>query len=340
VDASGRVAAYAHLPPGDYTLRIQGSNRNGEWSPAEWRMALAVEPAFYQTWWCRGLLVLLAVLAVAALFRLRLRQLRRRAAALERTVAERTAALEQAYRSIEQASLTDALTGLHNRRYLEQTIQADFDLATRRHAETQGTTDAATDADLVLFMLDLDHFKQVNDQFGHAAGDAVLVQTAALLRQCLRASDHVVRWGGEEFLLVARFIDRRQGAALAEKIRAAIAAHAFVLPGGLLLRKTISIGFASYPYCPGLPGASTLDTLQRMADTALYAAKRGWRDAWVGVEPSRRAGDGVSDGAGNDGAAGAEQAVQRFLADAHAAVAAGQMQVIVAGDHAESVRWH
>jgi diguanylate cyclase (GGDEF)-like protein len=324
VDAGQRVAAYAHLPPGAYQLRIQGSNRNGDWSPAEWRMALTVAPAFYQTWWFRSLLWLLGGLLVFGLFRLRLRQLRRRSARLERTVAERTAALETAYRRIEQASLTDPLTQLHNRRYLEQAIQADFELATRRMYETP----PLDDADLILFMLDLDHFKSVNDHYGHAAGDAVLVQTAEVLKRCLRASDHVVRWGGEEFLLVARFVNRREGPMLAEKIRAAIAAHAFQLPCGTVLHKTTSIGFACYPFAPGQPTPATLDTLQRMADTALYAAKRGWRDAWVGVAPAQ-----VRD-------EGAELAVRRFLADAEAAVAEGRMQIYVAAENESTLRWH
>jgi len=324
VDASQRVAAYAHLPPGGYQLRIQGSNRNGEWNPAEWRMQLTVAPAFYQTWWFRSLMWLLSVLAIVGLFRLRLRQLRRRSARLERTVAERTAALETAYRRIEQASLTDPLTQLHNRRYLEQAIQADFELATRRMYEAP----PPDDADLILFMLDLDHFKSVNDQYGHAAGDAVLVQTAEVLKRCLRASDHVVRWGGEEFLLVARFVNRRDGPMLAEKIRAAIAAHRFLLPCGTVLHKTTSIGFACYPFAPGQPTPATLDTLQRMADTALYAAKRGWRDAWVGVAPAQ-----VHD-------EGAELAVRRFLADAQAAVAEGRMQIYVAAENESTLRWH
>ena len=323
VNAQQRVAAYAHLPPGSYQLQVQSSDRDGQWHGTQWQMALTVLPAFYQTWWFRALMVMAVVLAIAALFRLRLRHLRRRSAQLERLVAERTAALETAYRRIEEASLTDPLTGLHNRRFLEQAIQADLDLAMRRNSETP----PPPSSDLVLFMLDLDHFKQVNDQYGHAAGDAVLVQTAQVLRACLRASDYIVRWGGEEFLLVARFVDRREGAALAEKIRAAVAAHAFTLDDGQVLRKTTSIGFAAFPLMAGLPITIGFDTLQRMADTALYAAKRGWRDAWVGVEP------GPAD------AATTEQAVLHFLNDAEAAVADGGMKVIVNAANNGPMRW-
>jgi diguanylate cyclase (GGDEF)-like protein len=324
-DASQRVAAYTGLPPGDYTLHIQGSNRSGQWSPNGLVIPLVVTPAFHQTIWFRVALWLLGALAVFGLFRLRLRQLRLRSAQLERTVAERTADLEAAYRRIEDASLTDSLTQLRNRRFLEQAIPADLELVARRHS----TATPPTDSDLVLFMLDLDHFKQVNDMYGHAAGDAVLVQTSQLLKQCMRNSDYVVRWGGEEFLLVARFIDRKQGAQLAEKIRATIAGHVFVLPDGGTLHKTVSIGFASFPFVPGLPTAVTLDTLQHIADCALYAAKRSWRDGWVGVE----SGVGAESHAVDD-------AVKDFLVNAEAAVAGGRFNVLVAPSHQGTVRWN
>lgn len=258
-------------------------------------------------------------LGVAFLFRLRLHALRRRGERLERLVAERTAELEAASRRLEQASLTDPLTGLHNRRYLEQTIQADFDLAARRHRSVP----PEPHSDLVLFMLDLDHFKRVNDQHGHAAGDAVLQQTATVLRDCMRSSDHIVRWGGEEFLLVARFIDRNDAPALAEKLRLAVAAHEFLIPGGQVLRKTVSIGFASFPGMPGRPSALTPESLQRLADAALYAAKHTWRDAWVGVQ-----------------ARSGEAGLSRFLADPTSAVEAGDVSLLVPQQRGRVVNWH
>ncbi|MGM9481027.1 two-component regulator propeller domain-containing protein [Roseateles sp. NT4] len=279
--ADQRLAAYTGLPPGRYQLLVQGSNRAGRWSEPPLSLAVQVMPALHQTWWFRAAIALLALLLIVAVFRLRLRALRRRGAELERVVAERTADLQAAYQRIEQASLTDPLTGLHNRRFLEQTLPADLELAARRH--TAGHP-VPPDSDHVLLMLDLDHFKSVNDTHGHAAGDAVLVQTAEVLRQALRASDYVVRWGGEEFLVVARFVERASAPQLAEKIRMAIAAHEFRLPDGSPQHKTVSIGFACFPFAAGGPGASALDSLQHLADLALYAAKRSWRDAWVGVE--------------------------------------------------------
>jgi diguanylate cyclase (GGDEF)-like protein len=266
-DASRRSLAYTNLGAGDYTLRVQGTNRAGEWSPHELRLPVRVVPAFYETLWFR----LLAALALCALaygaYRLRVRQLGARARELERVVRERTAELEEAYARIESASLTDPLTGLRNRRYLEQVIGADQQLAERRGE------------DLVLLLVDLDHFKSVNDRHGHAAGDAVLVQTAEVLRQVFRASDHLVRWGGEEFLIVARFVDRAHGPELGEKLRAAVEAHPFALPAvdvehGEVLRRTCSIGVAAWPSPP-----LSWDQVIQEADAALYEAKRGGRNA-------------------------------------------------------------
>jgi len=305
--ADQRLAAYSGLPPGDYRLRVQASNRAGKWSPQEATLTLRVEPAWYQTWWCRLAAGLATGMSLWGLLRLRLRSLRLRGERLEALVDERTADLQDAYQRIEAASLSDALTGLHNRRFLEQAMPADFELAQRR----QGDPAHADEANLLLLMLDLDHFKQVNDRYGHAAGDAVLVQTGQLLRQALRASDHVVRWGGEEFLVVARFVERGAGAQLAEKIRAAVAGHAFELPDDRQLRCTVSVGFSCWPFQPGRGAPGRLDLLHRVADAGLYAAKRNWRDAWVGVEFTQEAG---------------ADAVEHFLSDPAGAAAAGTVR--------------
>ena len=96
--------------------------------------------------------------------------------------------------------------------------------------------------------------------------------TPAVLRATFRSSDYLVRWGGEEFLIVARFIDRAEAIALAEKLRAAIEAHEFVLPDGTMLRRTCSIGVAAFP--SGLSWEQTVDA----ADQALYDAKREGRN--------------------------------------------------------------
>lgn len=323
INAEERVAIYTGLPPGDYQLRIQGTNRNGVWSPAELQLAVIVAPTFYQTWWFRIALVILMLMIIAEVFQYRVRQIRLRSKELERAVAERTADLQTAYKQIEEASLTDPLTKLNNRRFLEQTIQSELDLATRHHSGSTGQQNS----DLVLLMLDIDHFKLVNDEHGHAAGDAVLVQTAQLLKMCMRASDYVVRWGGEEFLLVARLIDRAQAAGLADKILSTISAHVYTLPDNQVIYKTVSIGFIAFPFIAGHPHPMTLDTLQRMADIALYAAKRSWRNAWVGIEAVEKT--GMSD----------QQIIERFLNDPGAAVEEGLVTAITMPDKQGSLHW-
>ena len=300
-DASQRSLAYTSLPPGAYTLRVQGTNRAGRLSPHEIRMPIQVLPAFYQTAWFQALSALLILAFAYAGYRLRVRRLEARGRELEQVVRERTLELQEAYARIEEASLTDPLTRLRNRRFLEQSIAADLELAARG----QG--------DLVFLLLDLDHFKSVNDTYGHAAGDAVLVQMSEVLRSVFRSSDHVVRWGGEEFLVVVRFTDRREAPDLAEKIRAAVAAHGFRLDDGTVLERTCSIGFASWPFLQERPHTVGWEEIVDLADLGLYAAKRSGRNRWVGIEA---------------GAAGdPEEAVKRFREDPKSAVSKGEVRV-------------
>lgn len=199
---------------------------------------------------------------------------------LELRVAERTAELQRALRALEESSLTDPLTGLRNRRFLLQHLEQDAALNLRR---AQNPADALAATDTVMFMVDLDHFKHVNDTHGHLAGDAVLIQIKERLLRVFRESDYLVRWGGEEFLIVARATLRAQAARLAERVRLAIANEDFVLPDGARLAKTCSIGFACHPFSATQPLALKWQDVIAMIDMALYAAKRAGRNAWVGL---------------------------------------------------------
>jgi diguanylate cyclase (GGDEF)-like protein len=264
---------YSRLPPGDYVLRVGVMKRDGRWSARELRLPVMVMPAFHQTTFARVLFVLAGAALLYGAYRLRVRQLRAREKALERIVAERTRELAEKNQQIEEASLTDPLTKLRNRRYLEQTIGNDLELAAR----------GGVDRDLVFLMIDLDHFKSVNDQYGHAAGDAVLVEVARVVASTMRTSDTVVRWGGEELLIVVRFVDRAHAAEVAEKVRSAVAALEIVLPDGTMIRRTCSIGFAAWPFSPAAPRALSWERVVDLADAALYIAKHGGRNAWCGV---------------------------------------------------------
>lgn len=184
---------------------------------------------------------------------------------LRKALEERTASLEEALRELAEASLTDPLTGLRNRRFLVQRIAG---LAA---------------ADLTFFLIDIDHFKRVNDLHGHAAGDSVLQLVASRLREVFPPTDHLVRWGGEEFLAVTCDGSRARGPEIAERIRARMANEAFALDEHLRESVTCSVGFASLPFFPGYPQAMDWQDVVRLADLGLYAAKEAGRNRWVGL---------------------------------------------------------
>ena len=160
---------------------------------------------------------------------------------------------------------TDSLTGLPNQRAAADTLKRMFAQAT------------ATGSPLALLFLDLDHFKQINDQRGHAVGDQVLANVGAVLRNVLRSRDFAARNGGEEFAILLPDTEIASALAIAERIRAAIAEIS--LPG-IDVSVTISIGVSGFP-----DHASTLDRLERLADAALYLAKRLGRNRVELAEP-------------------------------------------------------
>lgn len=226
---------------------------------------------------------------------------------LDRKVAERTEELrakneglkqaqqelQGAYQKLEEASLSDPLTGLHNRRFLSKSMPADISLVEREYqnwlvanqpsGENAAHRQLPKDHDLIFMLLDVDYFKWVNDSYGHSAGDKVLEQLSRLLEDVLRDSDYLVRWGGEEFLIVARFCSRAEAPEMAERIRQAVAHYAFDLGNGQQLQKTCSIGYAAYPFYPQVPNTVTWEQVVDTADRALYAAKNAGRDCWVGI---------------------------------------------------------
>ncbi|UUZ49560.1 GGDEF domain-containing protein [Massilia sp. B-10] len=130
--------------------------------------------------------------------------------------------LKRAYRSVRDMSLSDPLTGLRNRRYLATRIDEDLAQIERQriaHGRQHGA-ESLHNADVVFMMIDMDHFKKVNDEHGHAMHDALLKQFSAILLQEVRDSDTVVRWGGEEFLIVAKQSSNAEVHQLAERVRA------------------------------------------------------------------------------------------------------------------------
>ncbi len=192
---------------------------------------------------------------------------------------------------LQDLALQDTLTGLRNRRFLAEFMGPETERILR-----SWTPDSTVPQSLTLLLLDLDHFKQVNDTLGHAAGDAILKQLATLLTESVRKHDLAIRWGGEEFVLVARGADRGYALVLAERIRAKVASHVFTLPDGKTLNKTCSIGYSLFPFAPKRTDLLTWEQVLSLADAALYRAKAAGRNRAFGVFPgeSPLEGDGAT----------------------------------------------
>lgn len=275
VDASGRNPSFGPLKPGHYTLQVRATAHHSLWGPEQLQLPITLEPAWWETDAARVGGVLAGLLAIWGWMRWRMHSLRLREAELKGLVDERTAELRE-------LSLTDALTGLRNRRYLELRLDDDLRLCLRRF-ETPGDAAPGPDADLLLMLLDLDHFKRINDVHGHAAGDAVLIQLAERLRAVFRETDSLVRWGGEEVLALARETDRREAAELAARVCAAVRDQPFEIGPGETVHVTVSIGFCAFPLDPRHPRLWDWRACLALADSALYAAKDQGRDGYVGA---------------------------------------------------------
>jgi diguanylate cyclase (GGDEF)-like protein len=284
-----REARYTGLPPGTYTFQVRASHDGGPPGPvASW--SFTVLPPWWRTWWAALGLAGAGAGLLAGAVRWRTRWLRRRNRILDALVKLRTEdlsdankALLEANRALSEASMVDALTGLKNRRFLAFHLPEEVARVQRSYRTARKFERIPKGEDMVFLLVDLDHFKSINDTYGHAAGDAVLRQTADLLREACRESDAVARWGGEEFLVVARRTDRTTAHVVAKNIRERMAAHAFDLGEGRTLRRTCSVGFAPLPFFPGDADALGWEQVLELADQCLYAAKESGRDAYVGV---------------------------------------------------------
>jgi diguanylate cyclase (GGDEF)-like protein len=198
----------------------------------------------------------------------------RRLTALDKSLLEKIA--NQAHIVVENSrlierlrnlSIRDGLTELYNHRHIMETVGAEFERACRYGSP------------MSLMMLDIDHFKRVNDQHGHQTGDVVLRDVARLLTGALRSVDAVGRYGGEEFLVVLPHTGYDETRRTAERLRRLVGDHAF-RSSDKDLCVTISVGVASYPHGDDVRSASDL---LRVADQALYRAKEGGRNRVVGA---------------------------------------------------------
>lgn len=302
-DARGsRRAIYSSVPAGSYTFQVQASNSDGVWNREGVAMALNVTAPPWKTGWAYAGYALAAIALFGGLLRGHWRRRARNAkrqAQLEELVRERTVELaarnkdlEALNVKLEEASLTDQLTGLRNRRYVDRHIESQVCAVQRRHFESKRppTQGGPSDSSRLMFlmMVDLDGFKNINDTFGHHAGDQALLEVKARIAACCRESDEVIRWGGDEFLIVGH-CSRFSGAeVLAEKIRTRLADRRYEVGKGCLAQLSGSVGVASIPFAPGRANLGTWTQVLAIADRGAYLAKANGRNAWFSLRGTDR----------------------------------------------------
>ena len=153
----------------------------------------------------------------------------------------------------------------------------------KKYQESRPERATSNEADLIFFIMDVDYFKQINDTHGHMAGDEVLIQMKNIIQKVFRESDYMVRWGGEEFLIVARACDREAAPVLAERLRKTMEEYSFDIGDGVTIKRTCSIGFACFPFLTEQTEQITWLNVIAIADHCLIAAKKTQRNAWIGL---------------------------------------------------------
>ena len=296
-------ATYRSLPAGDYTFTVKASSNDGVWNEQGASFRLHVEPPPWQTLWAYSFYAIFFGGALVSYKHNKNKKLERIAkynAKLEsevtartRELLERNDELNALNAKLREASFTDPLTGLKNRRYLYESVSSMVASAERR-TESAGRKSAefhtaAIAPSMFFMMIDLDGFKLINDTYGHDAGDRALIQVREVLESTCRKADTIIRWGGDEFMVVGDNTSTRAVERLAERLRCKIAECQYRLGNGHVGRLSGSIGFAMYPFSPlKRTGLLNWEQVVVVADRASYAAKKSGRNAWVGVYGTRK----------------------------------------------------
>lgn len=272
VGSSAWIIALLLLPGASLTARTPGS--------IPW----------YQTGWAMILWLLTALAVFTATLRIKTRDLRRQKRLLEQLVAERS-------QQLREASLTDSLTGLRNRRYIQEVLSKETAafISFKHHLLTAQDERGKTSQHerYGLFLLDIDRLRKINEAYGHDAGDRILQQLAAILAGSVRQDDVVVRMGGGEFLIVLRKTAPEYLPLFAAKLQAQLAETTFRIADAPELQLTCSIGYSGLPLYENNPDRLSLDQTLALLDLGLNRAKENGRNQAVHIlaGPETPAGD-------------------------------------------------
>ncbi len=257
-----REAVFTGLQPASYLFELEEADGNNAWGTRNASLPINIVPQYWQTTWFRSLCGILFLAMSFALYMIRVRYLLTRSRGLEQQVYQSRAELqlakkvaEDAQRALKAQAMKDSLTDLWNRRVIFEMLEKEVSRAQRDQLP------------IAVVMIDLDHFKNVNDTYGHLTGDAVIQESSRRIAELMRPYDFAGRYGGEEFLIVLPGCSAMNGVQRAEDFRRAIAETPIATACGPLT-VTCSLGVASHD------GIMPAEDLIHQADEALYRAKR------------------------------------------------------------------
>ncbi len=297
------VAFYNQLSPGKYRMEVTQKSASGIWSESPLSFELVLLPPWWASSWAYMVYTLLLMSGIALIYwywiytqkrnhqiMLRLNQLVEQRTQLlkakNKELREVNQKLLDANQRLEEVSMTDALTGMGNRRMLFHYLERDLGDIKRAHAslnDDYSNLSSVQERDILFFMIDIDFFKEVNDQYGHAVGDRVLLQVSNVIGHVIREGDYVIRYGGEEFLLVLRNSPRTQANIVADRLLKAFAEYSFEIDDSHTISLTCSIGFVPLPFSNFCFEQFTPEQVIQIADHCLYCAKASGRNCWVGM---------------------------------------------------------
>ncbi|MFZ6778730.1 ligand-binding sensor domain-containing protein [Undibacterium sp. Ji83W] len=259
---------YTALEPGSYRFEYFVSNTDAQQSSAIKSLALIIQPPWWRTTWFYMLIAVALLMLIFILHSYRLRRLTALQARTEAIVKERTRELEMSREELKVRALRDGLTSAWNRSAMLEMMEMELGKAQRQQTP------------LLLALLDLDHFKRINDTYGHPAGDAVLIEVVRRLNATVRQSDAVGRYGGEEFLIIIPGLDVSHGKGLIERLLKSIREKEIAISDQQSIAVTSSFGVIAFD--PQNP--MTAAELISHADQALYRSKQQGRNRVEYVE--------------------------------------------------------
>lgn len=254
-----RLIELNHLNPGDYEIEVKASNNDGRWTEQNMTVVLNIHPVWWNHGWIKALMAVFVVVIILSFHQFRTLKIRRQNLLLENEVKHRTSELHDLNAQLETAAHTDYLTKLPNRMAFIKTIEFK--------QKNQQINDSGC-----IVMADIDFFKQINDQYGHAAGDFILVKVSQMMREMIREEDLIARWGGEEFIFYFEGKSVQQILPMIERIRETIE-HTQFNYGEQDIPITLTLGI-----CQNQPGLTLNDCIDR-ADEAMYEGKAQGRNA-------------------------------------------------------------